>query len=286
MRRLTALLGSGLIAIATLTTTTSAAQAAPVGALAVNTVHVKAVSAIDSAEPKSATAQCPAGMVVTGGGFSTATGVGNDGSVVMDEMIIRDNFVTGTAYEDVNGTSANWGITVIAVCANPVPGYEIKLGRSVNTGSEFEKPAVATCSPGKVVIGGGFGVTGGLGDVVVDELLPGSTQVFTKAFEGKAGTTRNWFLDVYAVCAFQPQGWEIVNKTGPIHSSGKITKLQCPAGKKVLGPMFDLTGSLGQAHMLSVLPNEFRQEVSIGALPDDDGTTNSWGLNNWQICAN
>lgn len=87
-------------------------------------------------------------MVVVGGGFSTATGVGNDGSVVMDELIMRTTSVTGTAYEDANGTSRNWGITVIAVCADPLPGYEINVGRSVNTGSEFEKPAVASCSPG------------------------------------------------------------------------------------------------------------------------------------------
>src|SRR5688572_10556215 len=135
MRKLTtALIATTMLLTGLGTTAQAQAQerAAPVGALAVNTEHVQAVSAINSVEPKSATAQCPAGMVVTGGGFSTATGVGNDGSVVMDELIIRDNFVTGTAYEDVNGTSANWGITVIAVCANPLPGYEIKLGRSAN----------------------------------------------------------------------------------------------------------------------------------------------------------
>ncbi|MGW6931390.1 hypothetical protein ACWGE0_15155 [Lentzea sp. NPDC054927] len=282
MRRLIALLGIGLLSW----TTVGTAQAAPVSVQAVTTKIEKVVSDIDSVSPKGKTANCPPGMVVTGGGFSTATGVGNDGSVVMDELIIRDNFVTGTAYEDVNGTSKNWGITVFAVCSNPLPGYEIKLGRSVNTGSEFEKPAVATCSPGKVVIGGGFQVTGGVGEVVVDELLPSNTQVFTKAFEGKAGTSRSWFLDAFAVCAFQSVGWEIVNKVGPIHSSGKITTRECPAGKKVLGPMFDLTGSLGQAHMMSLLPNDIpRHEVSIAALEDDDGTTNSWGLNNWQICA-
>lgn len=287
MRKLTTALIATTMLLTGLGTTAQAqaqGRAAPVGALAVSTVHVKAVSTVDSTESKSATATCPSGMVVTGGGFSTAPG--NDGSIVMDELIIRDGFVTGTAYEDVDGTSANWRVTVFAVCANPLPGYEIKLGRSVNIGSEFEKPAVATCSPGKVVIGGGFGVTGGRGHVVVDELLPSSTQVFTKAFEGKAGTSRNWFLDAYAVCAFQPEGWQIVNKAGPIHSSGKITTLVCPAGKKVLGPMFDLTGSLGQAHMLSLLPSAIFQEVSIAALEDDDGTTNSWGLNNWQICAN
>lgn len=280
MRRLIALLGIGLLAMA------GTAQAAPVSVQAVTTEHVPVVSEINSVSPKSRTANCPPGMVVVGGGFSTATGVGNDGSVVMNELIMRDTFVTGTAYEDANGTSKNWGITVIAVCANPLPGYEIKVGRSVNTGSEFEKPAVATCSPGKVVVGGGFDVVGGLGTVLVDELLPTTNQVSTKAFEGKAGTSSSWFLDAYAICAFQPAGWEIVNKPGPIHSAGKITTKECPAGKKVLGPMFDLTGSLGQAHMLSVLPSDFpRQEVSIGALEDDDNTENSWGLNNWQVCA-
>ncbi|MCG8921862.1 hypothetical protein [Lentzea sp. CC55] len=289
MRKFTALLGTAFAATAMVAATGQVvpAQAAPVSVQAVTTVHVKAVSEIDSNEPKSATATCPAGMVVTGGGFSTATGVGNDGSVVMDELLMRDTSVSGTAYEDADGTSKNWGVTVFAVCANPLPGYEIKLGRSAVIGSEHEKTAVATCSPGKSVMGGGFALTGATGDVVVDELLPGTSTVSTKAFEGKNGTTKNWFLDAYAVCAFQPTGWQIVNKAGPVHSSGKITTLECPAGKKVLGPMFDLTGSLGQAHMLSVLPqNVLREEVSIGALEDDDGTTNSWGLNNWQICAN
>ncbi|MET9631094.1 hypothetical protein ABZX92_26870 [Lentzea sp. NPDC006480] len=284
MRKLIAWLGTVLMTLAVLAGT---ARAAPVSVQAVTTVHVKAVSDIDSVSPKGKTADCPAGMVAVGGGFTTATGVGNDGSVVQDELIIRDTSVTGTAYEDANGTSKNWGITVFAVCANPLPGYEIKKGRSVNSGSEFEKPAVATCSPGKVVIGGGFEVTGGLGEVVVDELLPSSNQVFTKAFEGKAGTSRSWHIDAYAICAFQPAGWQIVDKVGPIFSGGKTTTAKCPVGKKVLGPMFDLTGSLGQAHMLSLLPHDFPdQEVSIAALEDDDGTTNSWGLNNWQICAN
>ncbi|MET9229622.1 hypothetical protein [Lentzea sp. NPDC003310] len=282
MRKLSALLSTGLMAGALLTTT-AAAHAAP----AVTTVITQDVSDVDSTEPKPATAHCPPGMVVTGGGFSTATGVGNDGSVVMDELIIRDTFVTGTAYEDANGTSKNWGVTVMAVCSTPLPGYEIKLGRSTTLGSEHEKPAVATCSPGKVVVGGGFAVTGAAGDVVVDELLPTRTQVFTKAFEGKAGTTKNWFLDAYAVCAFEPQGWEIVSKGGPIDSFAKMTSFECPVGKRVLGPMFDLTGSLGQAHMMSLLPSDFPDhEVSLGALEDDDGTPNSWGLNNWQVCAN
>lgn len=227
MRKLIAWLGTVLMTLVVLSGT---ARAAPVSVQAVTTVHVKAVSEINSVSPKSKAAECPAGMVVVGGGFSTATGAGNDGSVVMDELIIRDTFVTGTAHEDANGTSKNWGITVIAVCANPLPGYEIKTARSAETGSEFEKRAVATCSPGKVVIGGGFEITGGLGEVVVDELLPGNTQVFTKAFEGKAGTSRNWFLGAYAICAFQPSGWEIVNKAGPIHSSAKFTTLACPAG--------------------------------------------------------
>ncbi|MFS8095719.1 hypothetical protein LFM09_01145 [Lentzea alba] len=282
MRRLGALLGSALVAIATLTAT---AQAAPVGALAVTTVKVDGKeSALDSTAVKDSVANCPAGMVALGGGFTTAVGSGQNGSVVIDEMIIRDHFVLVTAREDANGTSGPWSVKAFAVCSNPLPGYEIKLGRSANIGSEFEKPAVATCSPGKVVVGGGFGVTGAQGEVLVDELLPGTNQVFTKAFEGKAGTSKNWFLDAYAVCAFQPVGWEIVNKPGPIHSLSKSTSRTCPAGKKLLGPMFDLTDSLGQAHMMAMLPNS-SQEVSLFAIEDDDGTSNSWGLNNWQVCA-
>lgn len=61
----------------------------------------------------------------------------------------------------------------------------------------------ATCPSGKGVLGAGADITGGEGQVVLDDVSPSSTltYVFALGFEDQDGTTANWSITAYAICA-------------------------------------------------------------------------------------
>jgi len=161
-------------------------------------VQVNATSA-DNSFGKSVVATCPTGKKVVGLGAETDGGIGR---VELDDLIPAGDHVTATGFETETGTTDNWTITAHAMCANPVPGLEIRSLAS-DFGS-FDGGGVSeTCSAGKKVLGVGGEITGGLGQVSMDSVTPNAslTSVNVDAHEDANGTDNSWNLTAYAICA-------------------------------------------------------------------------------------
>jgi hypothetical protein len=75
-------------------------------------------SADNSNSPKTATADCPSGKILVGSGYNISGGKtgATETDVVLDEMAPHGTFVFAEAYEE-EPTSANWNVTVYAICA-------------------------------------------------------------------------------------------------------------------------------------------------------------------------
>lgn len=150
---------------------------------------------------KSAIATCPTGKQVVGAGGETSGGVGR---VEIDDLTPSSDHtrVTVTGFETEGGTNDNWSITAHAMCADPLPGLEVRA-LSSDFGSFDGQTVTETCSAGKKVVGAGGEITGGLGQVIMDGITPNAnlTSVTVNAREDGNHTSNNWNLTAYAICA-------------------------------------------------------------------------------------
>jgi hypothetical protein len=175
----------------------SAICASPVPGIVV----VSGPSPVNS-EDKPARATCPADKRVIGAGAELN---GGQGQVTLDDVIPKTTTVDVRAREDRDGLATNWSVTAYAVCANPLPGLEI-VPKTSATDSFASKSIAANCPPGKKLLGGGGEITFGSGgtEVVLTEVRPNGstlTSMIAGASEIQGGSTRNWNLTAYAVCA-------------------------------------------------------------------------------------
>lgn len=244
--------------------------------------RVTAVSVSDSLNPKTVTVTCPAGKQVVGtGGFIT----GGFGQVVMDRIFPNGGLtsVTVRGYEDEDGTAANWSVRAYAVCGLPPAGLELVTATSASNSLNV-KDVRARCSPGKKVIGTGAQIIGGLGQVVIDELIPVPDSASARAFEDGTGTTANWSVRAYAICAAPLSGYSILSARSVESSYGpKSVQASCPAGKVSLGGGWNIDDGFGQVLVDQVTPRS--SGVMVTGYEDDDGTSASWDLTSYAICA-
>jgi hypothetical protein len=69
--------------------------------------------------------------------------------------------------------------------------------------TSLSKGVTAHCPLDKELIGAGAETSGGLGEVVIDDITPDSTltNVRVAAHNAQAGPIGDWFLRAYAICA-------------------------------------------------------------------------------------
>lgn len=197
---------------------------------------VPASSQPGSPPSASATATCPQGMRLVGTGGKVAGGFGQ----VLLEDITPDaalTRVTVTAREAQDGDAWNgtWTVRAYAICAFGVAGLE-----RVSAPSELNSRAkgkLVFCPSGKVVIGTGADVDGPAGQVGLAHITPQESLVSAGAREDADGTTANWSMRVYAICASPIDGLQRV----PAYSGvldldpAKAATATCPTGKRVVG---------------------------------------------------
>jgi len=114
----------------------------------------------------------------------------------------RDS-VTAVAKEDTDGTTASWMLTVHAFCGVATSGYAIYESSDQTS---FPSTWEVTECPGKVILGGGFYLSGDDGEVPVSAHKPleypaGVWYGQTSAAEIQAGTPDNWNLTDQVICA-------------------------------------------------------------------------------------
>ncbi|WP_412539985.1 hypothetical protein R8Z50_29790 [Longispora sp. K20-0274] len=239
---------------------------------------VSTVSVSDSATTKSATATCPAGKQVVGAGAYID---GVEGQVILDDLIPTATTVRATGYEIQGGTTANWWIRAFAVCASPLPGYEIVT--TAGASSSANKTATAACPAGKQVIGSGAAVTGGLGQVVMGTMQPSSTGTTVIGYEDADGTAATWYLTAYAICATAPAGTEIVTSTTLSDSLNKSASPTCPAGKLPLGQGWAITTTEPGRVVSDIAMPTANGAMAVARESGAVGT--SWSLSARVVCA-
>jgi hypothetical protein len=235
-----------------------------------------------TSDNKSITANCDSGQRVIGG---SAWLVRADGDVRIVDMIPRTDYLYAFAREDEDGTNASWQLFASAVCADPIPGMDIVERTSTVTSDPWNSVA-ADCTGGDQLLGTGYRVNDGNGQVGLDDLkVTSSTRLTVWAYEDGTGYGSNWSVTAFAVCAPAPAGLEIVSEesTGTSDDTAALGAF-CPNGKITLGGGGQVDGGGGQVIIDDLYKSE--DEYRIRAYEDDDGTNNVWHLHAYAICAN
>jgi hypothetical protein len=262
----------------------------PASAAVSGLVTVQQQSAFNSDSFKSATATCPNGKKVIGGGGLIS---GDDNKVVLTALVPNAAMTayTAVANESGSGTPTNWLVRVYAICANAtaVPGLQQITVGSV-TDSNLFKPASASCPSGQKVVGTGARILGlNSGAVAINRIVPQSRQVHVGAAEIDSGTTSNWSVQSIAICAnnIAALDVEVKSKLGPSGSAPvQVTSTPCSSGKRVIGLGGDfVNASAGRVFIQALVPSTDQTSASLVGAETAFGTPSSWTPVAYAICA-
>jgi hypothetical protein len=170
----------------------------------------RTIVAHPSTDPRSdaiARTGCSAGKKVVGMGARLSGVRGQVALTTLTTIDANNEQVLAQAVEDQDGFAGDWQLEVLAVCANPLPGYEVVHRRSpINSAA---KALDAPCPVGKRALAGGAqtevdGIDqAGNGQVVLNDLTvqAGLSNVRVTALEDQDGFARAWQVEATAVCA-------------------------------------------------------------------------------------
>lgn len=175
-----------------------------------------------------------------------------------------------------------WALASTASAA--VPG--LQLVTKTSPSSSFNKSEVAICPGAKRLLGGGGTIAGGLGEVVLDDLTPGTRTFLAFGREDQDGLASNWSIRAFAICADPVPGLELVSTTGPTSSFAKSTSAACPTGKQVVSTGGEITGGNGQVSIFRFGTLSSLRSVRVSAREDRDGFDGNWSVRAHAICAN
>lgn len=188
-------------------------------------------------------------------------------------------------------------ILLAALCATPlsatasIPGHEVIVVRS-RTDSLGVKSVQAVCPSGKNVVGVGGSVGAFLPGLIMTEVFPDATltSVTVVGREEEGGTTAQWSLYAYALCAEPLPGLQLVTRTSVYGSSAvRALKVICPAPKKLLSAGARIDGAGGEVMLSAVRGQPFSAPLPstafVRATEDGTGASANWGLIGYAICA-
>ena len=250
--------------------------------------RVTATSPLSSAN-KEVTATCPADKRVVGTGAEINAG---GGQVVLDGIIPDDALtrVTAQGAEDQTGYASLWSVTAHAICADPPRG--LGLARTSERPNVFgQLPLECGYSGaslvGKAIVGVGYDVQGGSGEVRIATLgssespTPPSQRTVFRFLADQDGVSTSWSVTGYAICA----DW-LVGRGGetlPSSSTAKTLSVTCP-GQLLLGGGGDTTGALGEVALRNISASAFNG-LRVDAVEIAPGTPTSWNLRGSGICS-
>ena len=283
----------GLVAVGTLGVLV-AAQVVVIGsgtAAAVSGIQVVvASSGYDSDASKGASARCPAGKNVLGGGGRVFDG---EGHVRLSGMNPTLDTYRVIATEVLGGYDSAWEVEAYAICGTPLPGLEYVSAQSYAPSDANYAEAMAICPEGKRVVGVGGSV--GWPDLIGNESLQwimpyDPTYVLvTVGRDTTLNSTLIMPVVANAVCAYPPAGYEIrfavVPPAGSAPYTGRMLQVstQCPAGKTVLGAGLGGFNFYGSARVDGVFPTPDLGTVWTAARQPT--ASNPFRLGAWAICA-
>lgn len=158
-----------------------------------------------------------------------------------------------------------------------------------NSDSTVYKAVSVVCPGNLVVIGAGYDLRGAVGSVVLDDFIPSTNSVRVGAGEvvgpgePSDGTTANWEVVAYAVCASVPSGYTIVSNTSAFTTgTTRSVTATCPAGDVAIGEGASLSNGFGQISISDVFLSG--NSVTADAVDDEDHYSDNWSITAYAIC--
>lgn len=257
-------------------------------AAAVQGVHrVASPSAIpNSNSQRQATATCPAGERVLGGGGEILGLVGDNRTRVVLTRLEpvngsgQDRYIVD-ASEIQGGTTAFWSMQAYAMCvpAASLPGLHIVPASNATSSDPAPPQAIAFCPANERAMGSGARLSNRNGEVYLQVARasgPGDI-VRAQGHEDADGFSGQWFVTAFAVCAPPPPGYEtrFGESVARASETFKNALATCPAGKTLLSSGAAATdvapGNIALTRIRPDLPNAVRAQA-VEATP----TTASW----------
>jgi hypothetical protein len=266
------------------------AVAAPAHA-AVSTVSVAAAAGVPT---QSATAVCPAGEYLTGGG-GRIDGGGRD--VTLTDVIPDINARTVTVWGHTNGAAAPaYSVVAQAICRpGPPPANYTLVRQTTGSTTDVIKSVTAVCPNGTNLLGGGAELRQAFGQAFHRWALPDFAltryTVLADASAPLAGSS--WEAVSYAICGTPPGvapirlGQAYIGGPDPTNSKTQTTGA-CPAGmvttgvggNTATGP--DIGGFVFLNRLTTdVTQTNARADAIEGLNP---GAAVAWTLNTYNIC--
>jgi len=168
-----------------------------------------------------------------------------------------------------------------------VTGLNVASHDSGGYNSPGSKTVTASCPPGQKVFGPGGTIDMGLGEVVLDEIVPSAdlTSVTVQGLE-HGNSSRNWDVTAYAICADPVDYMLLVSDDSPQNtSSPKNVTVECPLGLRVYGLGAEIINGQGNVTLDDLDIDESLTFVDVGAY-GWHGTTvsNSWAVRAYAVC--
>lgn len=247
-----------------------------------------------SDQSQTAIAKCPPGTNVIGAGADIFGDVDEE---AIEQVLpnISDGTVTVTAKE-ADPDSGYWQVEAVAICApEPAGLVTVLAGRS---GTSKDKTVTASCPGSKTLLGWGFDVGSGFGEVLVNQAIPdgssvtAATQVTVSAYEDDT-YSRDWSLNVTAICAKAIPGQHVISATQKGDIDYKLVEADCPTGENLTGgggAATTNTPSLNSEILINAIypmsysvgpPNVLRMQA---AEEDSMLITEKWTLASYALC--
>ncbi|MEJ3746669.1 hypothetical protein WEI85_25685 [Actinomycetes bacterium KLBMP 9797] len=158
---------------------------------------------------------------------------------------------------------------------------------ATSASNSVNKSVTVSCPAGLVVYGPGGQLTGGVGNVVLDAVIPSTTTVTARGVENGAYAT-NWTVTAFAVCGSPTTNHQVVRFASATNgTTPKNAQVDCPGTTRVFGTGFAITGAAGQIFPDRVSPDSNLNLVVARAARDVDSTsTATWNIAAYAVCAN
>jgi hypothetical protein len=156
------------------------------------------------------------------------------------------------------------------------------------TDSTAGKSVTVACPIGKTLVGAAGQINiATAGKAVLEDVtpLPNLSGVNVVGTETGAGTTANWTVKAYAICAYPFVSMQMVSQQSPVDSNSKALLLTCPTGTQVVGAGGQVNVGTSGAIGLHEITPETATTVRVIAVEIGTGTNANWTLNGYAICA-
>ncbi|MDQ3564496.1 MAG: hypothetical protein M3436_10255 [Pseudomonadota bacterium] len=247
---------------------------------------------------KHATAVCPDGKRVLGGGARVVRVLGGstNGKVFVNSARPTSTLTSGGFVDRYHaaavelaigfGYADDWYLVAYAVCGDPMEGLRIVSRGSdeLSSTQPFVRKSQVSCPSGTKVIGTGGSISGGVneGRVSLRQIRPNQQGAYVFV-EGIAypGYQTDFEVWAYAVCAKAPLGWHVaIDGNDFSFAQVQRTSVACPSGEQALGAGFTKGDNQGLSNIEYFFPSTSRVYLGGGArLPPQP-----WNIAAWAVC--